>query len=497
MQNPRNTGGFFCHHIAFKFVLSQVLFVAIAAYLILLPTVGIKPDLLWHDDQRLAQIALLVMIAANAALGFTPARRFMVVPGWAFISTRTQFVLLAAFVLGAVSSALAPVPRWAAIEWSMMVLLMALGVSVAALRRKLGDKFDRLLLGVLLFTATAFVLKVFAAYTAAIVERLPIHIWWLLDGFSNPRFFGHFQTMTLPLLVLPAMFWAKTPLSRISLALLPALWWMLSIASGTRGTWLAMMAACAVVLVCVRHKGYHWLKWQLGTFLAGLAAYGLFFFVVPGLFSVQTDTVNRLPDIANLAFRDVLWKSAFEHVVAHPILGIGPMHFAYYPNAVAAHPHMSLLQWAAEWGLPSALLVLGVVLHAGMSYVRQLRATAPEDGTGAYTLRLGLLASLCAAAAQSLVDGVIVMPYSQTLLAVICGWALAIHQCSSPSPNRIDWAAERIGMAIILLSIALLLGGVFPEIRAIASKEGAFNASVIQEQVLLRPRFWSQGWIYD
>ncbi len=469
---------------------------AVAAYIVFLPTVAITRDLPWHDEQRLAQIALLMFIAANAALALASARRFVIAPAWGFISRRMMIALAAALMFGAVSSALAPIPRWAYVEWSMMVLLIALGVCVASMRRQLGDRFDRLLIGVLFFTATAYLLKVFAGYAGALVERLPVHIWWLLDGFSNPRFFGHFQAMTLPLLVLPAMYWAKTPLSRISLAALPALWWMLAIASGTRGTWLAMIAACVVVFACVRHKGYRWLKWQLGTFLAGFAAYGLFFFVLPGLLSVQADTVNRLPDIMNLSFRDVLWKRAIEYTLAHPLLGIGPMHFAYYPNPLAAHPHMSLLQWAAEWGLPSALLVLAVVLHAGMAYMRQLRATAGEGDSGQFALRLALLASLSAAAAQSLVDGVIVMPYSQTLLAVLCGWALAVHQ-SGASLQHADRTTASAGMVVVLVSALLLLWGVFPEILDVAGRAGAFDTHRVQEGLLLLPRFWSRGWIYE
>ena len=378
-----------------------------------------------------------------------------------------------------------------------MVLLVAMGMLVAAARRPLSGKFDRLLMAVLFFTATAYVLKVSVAYTAAVVERLPFHIWWLLDGFSNPRFFGQFQTMTLSLLVLPAMFWAKTPWSRFSLALLPAMWWMLSIASGTRGTWLAMMVACAVLLACLGKRGYCWLKWQVGTFLAGLAAYWLFFFAIPGLISVRADTVNRLADIANLSFRDVLWKSALEHIAAHPIFGIGPMHFAYYSDRLGAHPHMSLLQWAAEWGVPSALLVLGVVLHAGMSYAGQLRATSVVDGDGeTYTLRMALLASLCAAATQSLMDGVIVMPYSQTLLAVLCGWALALHHSHAHLCHGADRRGLRLGATLLGASAAMFLWGATPGVLRIVNKDAAFNAHVIREGVLLMPRFWSDGRIY-
>lgn len=471
-------------------------FTVVAAYLIVLPNVDLLHTLEWHDNQRLAQLVLLTVVAAGALAGGIRSRSAISVTTlWRAPPAFIRTMLIAAFLLGAVSSAMAPYPRWAFLEWSTMALLMLLALSVAATRRESATRFDRLLLGALVFTAVAYTLKVGVAYSAAMLERLPLHVGWLIDGFSNPRFFGHFQGMTLPLLVLPAMYWARTLLSRVGWTLLPTFWWMLAIASGTRGTWLAMMAACAVVLLSARRAGYPWLKWQLGTFLGGFAVYILFFLVVPGWLGAPATTINRLSDITSLSHRDVIWTMALEYIAAHPFLGIGPMHFAYYPNPIAAHPHMSLLQWAAEWGLPSALLVLGVVLYAGMSFVRQLRAAVPAGDAQAYTLRLALLASLSAAAVQSLVDGVIVMPYSQTLLAVICGWAFAVYRSNLPFTHPVHRSTEVIGVAVVLLSAALLMWGVFPEVQDIAGRQEAYT-NRHPERTLL-PRFWGQGWIVD
>lgn len=468
--------------------------VIVAAYLSILPNVDLFPDLEWHDSQRLGQLALFLVVVASAIIGSVRGRNTGVFALCSFVPARARVALVVAFLLGMVSAAVAPSPRWAFLEWAVMVLLVLLALSVARVRVDSPVQGDRVLVGILIFAVTAYILKVCAAYTAAMVERLPLNIWWLLDGFSNPRFFGHFQAMTLPLLVLPAMIWAKTLWSRAGWALLPIFWWMLAIASGTRGTWLAMIIACAVVFACMRHSSCRWLKWQWGTFLAGLAAYGLFFFLVPALLSVEADTVNRLPDIASLSFRDVIWAIAVEQIATHPVLGIGPMHFAYYPNPVAAHPHMSLLQWAAEWGLPSAMLVLGVVFYAGLSYVNQLRATVGSD-VAAYTLRLALFASMTAAAVQSLVDGVIVMPYSQTLLAVICGWSLGSYISYQPVAKSIGRTAQGIGMIAVVLSTGFMLRGVLPEISGIAGSKTFFGAPHQQQKSL--PRFWARGWIYE
>jgi hypothetical protein len=227
--------------------------------------------------------------------------------------------------------------------------------------------------------------------------------------------------------------------------------------------------------------------------IGGLTAYAIFFLWVPGLFAVQANTVNRLPEIASLSMRDVIWRLALDYIVAHPFLGIGPMHYAYDANPVAAHPHMSVLQWAAEWGVPSMLLVVSVVLYAGISYLRQLRAALPVADTQAYTLRLALFAALVAAGTQSLVDGVIVMPYSQTLLAVVCGWALGIYQECRKTPSPANVGARWPGVAATAVAVALLVWSAYPEVLDVAERQKQFVKD--HPGQLLLPRFWAQGWI--
>jgi O-antigen ligase len=475
--------------------MKQVSAITILAYLFFMPTIGLTRNLPWHDDQRLGQIILFMIVALVSVFALASSRRGLMSSGWASISLSARLMLVAAFVLGAVSSALAPLPRWAFLEWATMALLFALAMLVFSLRQQ-NPRFDRVLVGVLALTASAYLLKLFVAYTAVLVEHLQLRVEWLLDGFSTARFFGQFQAITLPLMVFPAMYWAKTPLMRVGLTVLPVMWWMLAVASGTRGTWLAMIVAGIIIFICMRRAGYPWLTWQIGTFLAGLAAYGFFFLLVPDFLGVPVDMGNRSPQIFHLRDRDVIWNLALDHLVAHPIFGVGPMHFAYYQNPVAAHPHMSILQWATEWGLPSAVLICGIALYAIACYTRQLRATTPHDNPAAYMLQLAVLASLCAAATQSLVDGIIVMPYSQTLLAVVCGWAFSIYRSNSPVPSAFVLRTEVAGHLAVLLSAAILLWGVYPEVFDISGRQESF-VQRHPEMPGLRPRYWTQGWISE
>lgn len=469
-----------------------VIFFALAAYIFVFPTVDWAPDLSWHDGQRIGQIGLLVLTSAGVLAGDRLAGHVFGI--WRLIPGLARFALALAFALGLVSSSAAPLPRWALLEWSLLLLLVLLALAVGGIRREWGPRFDRGMLWVLVLTATAYLLNVCVAYSAALIEHLDLEVSFLFSGFSNPRFFGHFQSMTLPLLVLPAMVWARTPITRAGFALLPMLWWMLAIAAGTRGTWLGMMVAGAVIVACCRHQGATWLKWQLLSFLGGLAAYGLFFFLLPWLVKLPTQLINRLPEIGSYLTREILWSQSLAFIAAHPWLGIGPMHFAYYPNDIAAHPHNSLLQWAAEWGAPSALLVLGLMAYGGVVYVRGLRAMNANDDRESCALRVALLGSMTAAAAQSLVDGVIVMPFSQTLLAVICGWALGLHATGTPVSAKVGRGGRWAMAAVVLFAVGALAHGVYPEIRDIPGRERAFQD---KHPGRLLPRFWQQGWIYE
>jgi O-antigen ligase len=59
---------------------------------------------------------------------------------------------------------------------------------------------------------------------------------------------------------------------------------------------------------------------------------------------------GRFSNFASVGSRWTLWRISMEAALAHPLLGIGPMHFAYVDNGEGAHPHNFWLQLAAEWG---------------------------------------------------------------------------------------------------------------------------------------------------
>ena len=125
-------------------------------------------------------------------------------------------------------------------------------MAFAVLRRQGGERLDRVLIfivvGLCLIKSTQYLYAAALAFTSG---QLTLDPDLLLSGFSNKRFYGQFQTFTLPLLALPLLLTRiSRPLRGAVFALL-CVWWLIAISGGTRGTWLGMAAAGVVLATLV------------------------------------------------------------------------------------------------------------------------------------------------------------------------------------------------------------------------------------------------------
>ncbi|MGE4111977.1 MAG: O-antigen ligase family protein [Burkholderiales bacterium] len=474
------------------------LLVAVAAYVLLAPNVDFAAERTWHDGQRLGQMVLLGM-AVVLMLG-VPGAFVRVLAAWLNFSAAIRRALTGAFVLGAASSLIAPYPRWALLEWGMLLLLTLLALGVAAGRRDSGDGADRGFALVVYATALAYTVKTLVVYLAMLAVGpqygMVFDVRELYPGFSNIRFFGQMQTMLLPFLVLPAIWWGATPAKRVMLMSIPAFWWMLAIGSGTRGTWVALAVGGITAFLFGHRPARLWLAWQIRALAFGAVLYAILILLVPGLLARPTAFLHRTEDLLSLSHRELLWTASINFGLDHPWLGVGPMHFSNTWNPIAAHPHNAMLQLAAEWGMPAALLFMLVFATAGLSWalrVRTVAAVSPE--TSRSISAVVLLAALTGAAAQAMVDGVIVMPVSQTLLAVLCGWAMGHYY---PGPASVTAPTGRLlpGIVAVLLATGAVAYSAWLDVPRIEDRENAYWEESPGANLI--PRFWAQGWIlYD
>lgn len=475
--------------------------VVIMALAFTMPVMRWDPLMLWHDQQRIAQFGIVLVVTAFAVLAL-PARPR--VPGW---TPGLRWAVTALVLLGIASAALSRLPSWAFTEFALMIACLGIGWMMAVARVQLRERFDRMVLFTVTAVCAAIVVRAMYLYVLALLSPEPLFdTRQLLLGFSNPRFLGQFASLTLPLLAVPLLVGSLPAGLRVAMAVMLVLWWMVAIGSGTRGTWLGMAVAVAV-LTLASSGGRRWAATQLVAAAAGLLLYAFFMHWVPGWLGAET--AHTADDRLNLSLtlREELWLRAIELIRDNPLLGVGPMHGADYlnrgPTQVIAHPHQSWLQWASEWGVPSALLVTGLVLCGLWAVFRALRRRgAPADLSAA--LPIGLLGALLAALTQAMVDGVLVMPYSQLWLAVVGGWLFALHGLAGESftegrgkggpdfGRKEGWQVGALSAWVFALCMsAAMLGHVVTrDVPRMDTGKQSYHRPYGQ---LPSPRFWGQG----
>jgi O-antigen ligase len=440
------------------------------------------PDNSSHDTQRLTQFFIGSLSVLILFLFFSSRSTALL------FDSPTKVVFFLVLSGGLLSSFAARQPLWALTELSVLLLSCAIATAISLQRRLHGDQMDRAFIGFVILICSVKTIQFISNSTAAFLGSAGIlDTDLLLDGFSNKRFYGQFQTFTLPLLVLPLLLTCTRRSIKIGLFCLTSLWWMIAISGGTRGTWLGMAAAVAVMF-CLGLAGRRWAGWQLGAASTGLLLFTLLFSVLPGLLGIEVSNFAGDRLTTSLSAREILWQQAWEMIKERPLLGFGPMHFADIWNAVAAHPHQAILQWACEWGIPSTLCVAGLALY-GLSTTAVLvhkRALSLEPVD---LMRLCLFASLIGALTQSMVDGVIVMPYSQLWLAIIVGWLLALHEWQKvPGPTNV--VLGRAWLVCLTLATGMILYTIVRDLPDMDARRQQFGEDFGGRYL---PRFWMQG----
>ncbi len=441
--------------------------------------VGVCAPFSGHDLQRVMQTAI-GLCAVLYGLSVTPGERLVDRP--------TALGLALIIALGLVSSARAHQPLWAFTEVALFIGCGAITVAFALLRRHGGEPLDRaLMLTVVLLCLIKSIQYLYAGALAFTSGERTLDTDLLLSSFSNKRFYGQFQTFTLPLLALPLLMPTVSRTLRGAVFALLCAWWLIAVSGGTRGTWLGMGVACAV-LALLGPWGRRWLGWQLAAVFGGIVLYWLIFTVLAGYLgiAISADASDRLT--TTLSGRGPIWWQGWQMLVERPWLGFGPMHFADIANRVAAHPHQAVLQWAGEWGVPSAVCVALLAWRGGWATLCVIRARRLSTER-ADLLRLCLFAALIGALVQSMVDGVIVMPNSQVWLALVVGWLMALHVWQAPAkPVRpLLWTLWKTSS---VLAVGLLI---VIAVRDVPHIKQAQQQYLDTHDNLLQPRFWAQG----
>jgi O-antigen ligase len=450
-------------------------------YLLISPTIGLGWIDSWHNEQRAAQIALLVLTTAVylvSCLSVTPGNSRLL---WTFPP-----LLLAFLGIGVISALLAPLRYEALAEVGLVALLAALTLFTAQVVSRHPAQALRSAQWFALLCASAYVLGVATRLLAAIdLERaIDLDVWVL--GYANPRFPSALHTLLIPLLAMTILDRQEAKLLRLGASVTLPLLWAINVGLGTRGIWFAYAVALPALFVIGGRRNAGRLA---GVIVAAAVAGVAIYYALLALYSVFGNTAGAAPASSlnlTLTSREILWQLSWNAIRASPWLGMGPMQFAALGSPVGAHPHNWVLQIASEWGLPA----LVIVLYGALRLFRVLRRTVNNKNLSAPLL------AVIAALALGLVDGNLVMPASQSATALMLGLLLGpVDPLQSESCNRLMAPLRRALTALLcLVSTALLVA--FAESSWHDQERGIAEFRQSNSSAWLVPRFWEQGLIF-
>jgi len=134
--------------------------------------------------------------------------------------------------------------------------------------------------------------------------------------------------------------------------------------------------------------------------------------------------------------RRVIYREAYREIRENPLLGVGPGGFPVASTRVVsesatlsyAHAHNLYLNWAAEVGLPSVVIILGFAFGLGLSAQTASRGAMARGDPQDRALVIGLSAALITVLVQGFFDYVIPNPVVYTAMWTLIGALLVARR---------------------------------------------------------------------
>lgn len=435
-----------------------------------------------HDLTRVVQLILLTLCAAFVVLA----------PNKAPVSLRTALTAFSLLLLSLASILAAQYPWIAAREVTLLLGLIALAYVTTLAVHRLGlNPIGKVMVAAMAIYSTIQ----FSIYAIALALEGQTNSWGLAIGYENPRFLNHVQSIAIPLLIGMSLNPTISKAWRHLAGLSALIQFTILMALFGRASLVALAGSAGIAWIAFGETGRRFSKRLILVSLLGWLCNWLMFTAVPSLIHA---TRAAAPAITAEATSDhsrfYLWNLAVEQIIAHPWLGVGPMHLAHFPNIKGAHPHNIYLQVAAEFGLPFSILLLASLLLALLGAVRQVR-TMTEPGA---SVTMGAVAACVAAAIDGLFSGNFVMPNSQLWIAIAAGFACAgtTAICPEQRVGRIILPAPliRSGGVIVCVAMSMLLAQSLNEVAKDPPHLGVQAQQLSPGDDKLRPRFWRDGW---
>ena len=449
-----------------------------------LPFVG------YYDEKRVLQVFLLVNVSLFVVLSYE--FRNYIISFILQLPLLSIFLIFIFFIFGIISSSFARFPSIAYLEVSQYFLFFLLILCIAFyLDNFLNSK--KIIIGAFVVAAILYLIAFLAALIAGI-HVYSIDFSGLAPGFSNRRFLNQFQSISFPMLLLAPFVINKTKWQYFLLTSLAAFWVMLMLTTAGRGVIIATLISTLAVGFIFPEKRKEWWVHALFVIFLGIVFFVLFKFLNSG-FKILDNDVVRMTSSGRLK----IWLEAISMGMQNPILGMGPMHFAFIPhNLKVAHPHNIIFQLISEWGIPATLSLFSLILYGFFKWASKFSKTKKNT-----LLIMALSSSFLASVIHGQVSGVFVMPLSQLGFILICGWMLNIYLGEKNISGSIETKyRQKIDLYHSLLKIfciialAGLLNTVVPQLIQINNKDNIENIYLNGNYpARSSPRFWVETFI--
>jgi putative inorganic carbon (hco3(-)) transporter len=462
--------------------LALLCFVALITFL---PSVQFMPkSIIWFNDrQRLLELLLLSLVLLDSIFsGLIVKKDLLVIPK----SLRHAFFAL--LLLACISAYLAQSTRHAIIEISVFAGLCYLSLFVAHLYHNNKRKFIQQITFALWASIVLYMLSFYTGYITATIFKTPLQWPFPFTGFSNIRSFNQYQLWTLGLVCLPLLAFNLKKNARIILYFALVAWWVLLFYSASRGVLVAWLAGILLTAAIYKKSAWPFLRLQFINITLGYCSYYLLFNVIPAAneSTLVTGTITRGTTYDRIG----LWQQAIILIRESPIFGVGPMHYAWY-IPTNGHPHNSVLQLAAEWGLPATLIILSIAGYGIYCWLKKFNVGKLQVANKLDSnLAILLFFTIITNAAYSLVDGVIVTPISQVLMFTMIGLMIGFYYDGQlTANNKLIKKQYQFRPTFAAIVLAAMVWSTLPElVKGLSGNEKGFSMGY----TAAGPRFWHE-----
>lgn len=460
--------------------INAALIVLGSCILVTLPLWNIFPAESWHDTQRYGQIFLfaisIILLNINTFCKIS------------FLKKKEILLLVFLFFLAYISSIFSKKPMWAFAELSILICSLVLAKNLIFFRNSYKNIFDNYFIILIFVICGLLIFKFLLNYLFLENDWNKLNLWMLIPGFDNPRFFGQFSTLVLPILSVPILVSHSKKNIQFSL-FVTTLWWLMIITSGTRGTWAGLLGISIFVALLVK-TGCRFAKVQFFCVITASILYVILFKVIPFFTGLEIENAAEGRLNYGLSAREIIWKQAFQMAIEKPWFGYGPMHFSDNSKPDAAHPHQMILQFSSEFGMPFTIILMIFIAYIFWNIFKKIKKITNYNNKSEI-LYVCLTISIGGSFLQSMVDGVFVMPYTELWFTICAAWLFSIHRGNfSMDASALKYPFLMIGV----ISISLLIFIAFRDHPSTWNEYIAYKKNV-EERFL--PRFWVQGIINE